>query len=44
MQVPKDAYYGPETEKQLDKILDPYAMTTPGVHGKKSEKEKGISG
>jgi len=23
------------TEKQLDEILDPYAMTTPGVHGKK---------
>jgi aspartate ammonia-lyase len=32
------------TEGQLDEILDPYAMTTPGVHGKKSEKEKGISG
>jgi aspartate ammonia-lyase len=32
------------TEKQLDEVLDPYAMTTPGVHGKKSEKEKGISG
>jgi aspartate ammonia-lyase len=26
------------SEKQLDEILDPYAMTTPGVHGKKSEK------
>ena len=23
------------TEKQLKEILDPYAMTTPGVHGKK---------
>lgn len=32
------------SEKQLDEILDPYAMTTPGVHGKKSQKEKGISG
>jgi aspartate ammonia-lyase len=31
------------TEKQLDEILDPYAMTTPGVHGKKSEKERGVS-
>jgi aspartate ammonia-lyase len=25
-------------ERQLDEILDPYAMTTAGVHGKKSEK------
>jgi aspartate ammonia-lyase len=23
------------TEEQLNEILDPYAMTTPGVHGKK---------
>jgi len=27
------------SEKELEEILDPYAMTTPGVHGK--EKEKG---
>jgi aspartate ammonia-lyase len=32
------------SEKQLDEILDPYAMTTPGVHGKKSEKGQGVSG
>ncbi len=25
--------------KQLDEILDPYAMTTPGVHGKEKKKE-----
>jgi aspartate ammonia-lyase len=31
------------SEKQLDEILDPYAMTTPGVHVKKSEKKKEIS-
>jgi aspartate ammonia-lyase len=28
------------TEKQLKEILDPYAMTTPGVHGKQSEKKE----
>jgi aspartate ammonia-lyase len=27
------------TKEQLDQILDPYAMTTPGVHGK-GKKEK----
>jgi aspartate ammonia-lyase len=32
------------TEKQLNEILDPYAMTTPGVHGKKSVDGKGSSG
>ena len=32
------------TEKQLNEILDPYAMTTPGVHGKKSVNGKGSSG
>ncbi len=32
------------TEKQLNEILDPYAMTTPGVHGKKSVNEKGVLG
>jgi aspartate ammonia-lyase len=26
------------TEKQLQEILDPYAMTTPGVHGKENKK------
>jgi aspartate ammonia-lyase len=31
------------TKKKLDEILDPYAMTTPGVHGKKSGKEKETS-
>jgi aspartate ammonia-lyase len=28
------------TKEQLDQILDPYAMTTPGVHGKGEKKEK----
>jgi aspartate ammonia-lyase len=35
------------TEKQLEEILDPYAMTTPGVHGieqKSVEKGKKVSG
>ncbi len=35
------------SEKELKEILDPYAMTTPGVHGKKAgkiEEEKGVSG
>jgi aspartate ammonia-lyase len=32
------------TEKELDGILDPYAMTTPGVHGTKSKKKSGLSG
>jgi aspartate ammonia-lyase len=32
------------TEKELDEILDPYAMTTPGVHGTKSEKKSELSG
>ena len=27
------------SEKELDEILDPYAMTTPGVHGKKRKAE-----
>lgn len=31
------------TEKQLDEILDPYAMTTPGIHGKKGKEEKRVS-
>lgn len=26
------------SEKQLDEILDPYAMTTPGVHGREKKK------
>jgi aspartate ammonia-lyase len=29
------------SETQLEEILDPYAMTTPGVHGKGKVKEKG---
>jgi aspartate ammonia-lyase len=32
------------TEKELDEILDPYAMTTAGVHGKKGAGEKKRSG
>ena len=32
------------TEKELDEILDPYAMTTAGVHGKKGVAEKKRSG
>lgn len=32
------------TEKELNEILDPYAMTTPGVHGTKSKKKSGLSG
>ena len=28
---------------QFDEILDPFAMTTPGVHGKEKEKGKGCS-
>jgi aspartate ammonia-lyase len=32
------------TEKELDEILDPYAMTTPGVHGTKSKKNRALSG
>jgi aspartate ammonia-lyase len=26
------------SEKELDEILDPYAMTTAGVHGKERKK------
>jgi aspartate ammonia-lyase len=29
------------TEKQLEEILDPYAMTTAGVHGKKQKRAGG---
>jgi aspartate ammonia-lyase len=32
------------TEKELDEILDPHAMTTPGVHGTKNKKKSGLSG
>lgn len=32
------------TEKELDEILDPYSMTTAGVHGKKGVAEKKRSG
>lgn len=32
------------TEKELDEILDPYAMTTAGVHGKKEVERKKSSG
>jgi hypothetical protein len=28
------------TKEQLDEILDPYAMTTPGVHGRKKKEGK----
>ena len=31
-------------EKELDEILDPYAMTTPGVHGGKRRKKSGLLG